>query len=85
MRKGMENPLVYVILLIFVGLCITVYLLFNNKTEVRSLESHKRFLMDQLSEEVFLKKMLKHENDSLKKVIFERGMKEDTLGPVDGV
>lgn len=61
--------LIYIIILIFVTLGITSFFLYQNMQEVKTLQAHKRVLMDRLAEEVFAKQKLQKETDSLKKYL----------------
>lgn len=63
------KALVYLIVLCFLGLCFTAYLLYRNMGEVRKLNTHKEVLIDRLSEEVYETRMLKRENDSLRNAL----------------
>ncbi len=64
-----NTALVYIIVIIFITLGATAFLLYRSMEEVRVLESHKKVLMDRLGEEVLAKRKLQRQTDSLKKFV----------------
>lgn len=69
--------LVYIIAVTFIALLVTAYFLQNSMEEVKTLQSHKKVLINRLAEEVHAKKLLQHRADSLEKYL-------DATTPVAG-